>query len=106
MQSENTGRNVIVKELGNNLRRENTANSELKVEELKEKLEELETRIGNGKQIEAKNLQERNNQLNKIQETVKQIESNLTSSQPQVMEEAKERTTIYVDASKVKEKVN
>jgi len=104
--------NVNLKELMDNLRRnttiqrENTEKSDMKIKELKEKVEEVETKIGNSSQIEAKNLQEKVDEVIKVQETVKQIESNLSSSQSQIMEEAKKMTATYADVSKVKETVN
>ena len=52
-----------------------------------------------------KNLQEKV-EVTKVHETVKQIESNLSNSQAQIMEEAKKMTTTYADVSKVKETVN
>jgi len=104
--------NVNLKELVENLRRnttiqrENMEKSDLKIKELKEKLEEAETKIGNDSETEAKNLQEKVEEVIKVQETVKQIESNLSNSQAQIMEEAKKMTATYADVSKVKETVN
>lgn len=55
------------------------------------------TKIGNGTEAEVKNLQEKVEEVIKVQETVKQIESNLSSSQAQIMEEAKKMTDTYTD---------
>ncbi|XP_069994961.1 myosin heavy chain, clone 203-like [Penaeus vannamei] len=103
--------NVNLKELVENLRRntiqrENMEKSDLKIKELKQKLEEAETKIGNGSETEAKNLHEKVEEVIKVQETVEQIESNLSNSQAQIMEAVKKMTATYADVSKVKETVN
>lgn len=42
----------------------------MKIKELGEKVEELDTNINNGSQIEAKNLQEKDEEVIKVQENV------------------------------------
>lgn len=77
--------------------------SDMKIMEFKEKLDEAETMIGNGSESEARNLQEKGWEIIKVQETVKEIESKLSSIQVQIIEEAKQMTATYADVSKVKE---
>lgn len=48
-------------------------------------------------------IQEKINEVIKVQETVQHIEINLPSSQAEIMEEAKQIKATYADASKVKE---
>lgn len=69
---------------------------------LKEKVKEVETKIGNVSQIETKYLQIKVDEVVKVQETVKHIENNLSGSQSQIMEQAKTMTATYADVSNVK----
>lgn len=62
------------------IQRENMEKSDIKTKELKEIIE-LESKIGNGSQFKAKNLQEKGDEIIIVQETVKKMESNLSSSQ-------------------------
>lgn len=55
---------------------------------------EVETNIGNGSQMVAKNLQEKNGEVIKGQETIRQIESNSS------------RNHIYAVVPKIKKTVN
>lgn len=73
--------NVKLKKLVDNLHmntpihRENTKQPDMKIKELKGKAEELEIKIGNRSQIEAKNLQWKVDEVIKARGTIKHIES-------------------------------
>lgn len=55
---ENVNSKKLVDNLWRNIsiRRKNTEKTDMKTKELKEKVEELDTKVGKGSQIEAKNL--------------------------------------------------
>lgn len=78
------------------------AETAMRIEALETAILEVVVKIGNNFQMEAKNIQEKVEEVMKVHKTEKEIENKVASSQIQVLEEAKKVTATI----RIKETVN